>query len=455
MDPQYEQRLREEVIYLHSLWHQGPPRPSAACQPSNATHFKRQGRPGGRRGRKSKKNEAPQPISSPGKEWTFITPSPAEATTSSWGSLGPKPLQSPQLLSPEEQLKFDARNAQRKALKTVREFLKSNNDGETGSVDSSSDEDDEFMEEDDGRQEYTFFLKVFMEDAELKDYYEKNYAKGEFSCLICGAVGGKNTGKKFKGCLPLVQHSITVAKKKRKRAHRAYGQAVCKIFGWDIDRLSTVASLLSDHSDGAQVGLKADDKDNSIGIHNKVVSNDGNTGEVVPESASLPFTNKGVIDSTGTGANNTLEGLDLAQPSNVELTVTGGVASNFSVAYDANNTTEGLGVLLLSNVEETVAEGSTIIPCLVVMSLLRWAVTTVVFPGKSVATSPDVLKKDYGPKINILSAGVILYILLGGFPPFWAGFDKHQGELYFCLFLELWQPYHILSGGHSHISPKN
>ncbi|XP_073050498.1 uncharacterized protein [Primulina eburnea] len=378
MDPHYEQRLREEVIYLHSLWHQGPPRPAAGAQapnrlqPSNTAHFKREGRPKGRRGRKSKKiphNEAPESKSSPGKEWpSIITPSPAEAT-SSWGNLAAKPVQLPQSLSLEEQLKFAAKKAQSKALKTVSEFLKSNDgdtDSESGSIDSISDEDDEFMGENDGRQEYTFFLKVLMEDAELKDYYEKNFAKGEFNCLICCAVGGKNTGKKFKGCLPLVQHSITLGKTKRRRAHRAYGQAVCKIFGWDIDRLSTVASLLSDISDGAQVGEKAHDKDNSIGVDNNVISEAGNNSEVVPVTAtfgsgSLPVTDKGIINSlTAVDANNTLEGVNIVQPSNVVETVTEGLPSNYSVADDANNTTEGLGMVDLSNMVVTVAEGSTI-----------------------------------------------------------------------------------------------
>lgn len=225
----------------------------------------------------------PQPDS--GLKWPCPKPQEPGLEISGWAS--PKPALAPatQPLSTEDRDRFASIQMQHRAFESCRDFL---NKRVCSVSDEDEDDDEETSEEEsEENEEFGFFFKMFVEDCELRTYYEKNHETGDFCCLVCGGIG-KKVWKRFKGCVGLVQHAATISKTKRKRAHRAFGQVVCKVLGWDIDCLPTI--VLKDEPLGRSLakpsepqgepeGKAGDNKEDPDVIRGGAASVDGNSGE--------------------------------------------------------------------------------------------------------------------------------------------------------------------------------
>ncbi|XP_076928546.1 uncharacterized protein LOC143592535 isoform X2 [Bidens hawaiensis] len=269
MDPYNEQQLRDEVLYLHSLYHHGHPNlnptppPPINLKPLNPTRFKKP---------KSKPpkftQKKPKPGTFSGKEWPVPPPQPDPVLNQSgWPELKlkPKPKPSPQVLvlSPQELVNRNWNHVQQRALDSVKSFYSDNvelSDEELTDENDEDEFDDDMLDDGENADEKVggFFQKLFSGDGELKDYYVKycGGGGGEFLCLVCGGVNEK-FGKRFKDCVALVQHSVSVAKTKKVRSHRAYGKVVCGVLGWEIDRLPS--SIVSDHKNNNDNNIKCNE----------------------------------------------------------------------------------------------------------------------------------------------------------------------------------------------------
>ncbi|KAJ0715664.1 hypothetical protein HanPI659440_Chr13g0503851 [Helianthus annuus] len=253
MDPYTEQKLRDEVIYLHSLWHQGPkPPPTVNLQPSNPTRFKKPKK------KTPKSNPRKTVAKFSGKEWP-VKPPPADPilTPSGWPELKLKPKPQPTHLPTQQELeKLKWNQVQQRALTVAKEFYLQNDENsdeeDENDVVEEEDYDDDMVEDGDSVEDkvYDFVMKVFNEEEGLKEYYLKHCGGGgEFLCLICGGAGEKS-GKRFKDCIALVQHSVSIAKTKKRWSHRAFGKVVCEVLGWEIDRLPVSIVLDQKCGDG-------------------------------------------------------------------------------------------------------------------------------------------------------------------------------------------------------------
>lgn len=172
-----------------------------------------------------------------GAEWVCKDPNhDSSSTASGWPSFNTESSSQTCAVSAEAQASVAVLQMQRKALEACEEYLA----GNAGS-DCDDEDEDQLIDYPDPVEceEFKFFLKLFTEDSDLRRYYENHYREGDFCCLVCGGLG-KKIWKRFKGCIALLQHSTAIKRTKRKRAHRAYSHVICKVLGWDIDRLPAI-----------------------------------------------------------------------------------------------------------------------------------------------------------------------------------------------------------------------
>ncbi|KAH0855402.1 hypothetical protein HID58_008042 [Brassica napus] len=216
-----DESLKQEVIYLHSLWHQGPPTRNPIHDPVQ----------------RSRPNYIPpadfQLLSRYGANPIHPQP-PLSNKRSRPGSDREWPVKE---LPHSEKAKLAVSQIQRDTHRACREFF-----GKRAATSGEESDADDGGGGGGGDEEFQFLSRLFEENAKLKESYEKNTVHGEVWCLVCGGSGEKSV-RKFKNCLALVQHSLAIHKTMRNQ-HRALAQVVCNVLGWDVN--NPVASSQKD-----------------------------------------------------------------------------------------------------------------------------------------------------------------------------------------------------------------
>jgi hypothetical protein len=256
-----EHRLAREVLYLHSLWHQGPPNsnsnsssrhiayhdhptfyprtssPNPYSHPNPNPNLYYYRYPSSRR-TPERSNKKQKRDSSQEKEWPCDPASvPVQSSPNTWPQFE-QALQNP-TLSPNSAARGALISMQRSAIQSCKGFFCQDSDSESG---SENDVDE-------------FFMGLLENDVDLRGYYEKNSENGEFYCLVCEARkdGNKGKGKMYRGCPALAQHASAVQKVGQRAPHRAFARSICRVLGWDPQRLPSIVLLPgsvinSDHS---------------------------------------------------------------------------------------------------------------------------------------------------------------------------------------------------------------
>ncbi|KAJ1258072.1 hypothetical protein BS78_10G046100 [Paspalum vaginatum] len=213
-----DRRLAEEVLYLHNLWRRGPLAPIR----SHSTR-RRITKPNKRRRHECAAAAEPQPQDT-GPEWP-LAPSPPSTSPRAWPEAAS--VSSPSPAQPPPPPPSPGSRAQREALRAAVGFFSSR--------DSDSDGSDSEGEQDAAG----FFTGMFKRDAALRGLYERGWEEGQFACMVC-AAGRRKAGRRFRGCVALVQHARAAARYGRPRAHRALAAVVCRVLGWVFERLPSI-----------------------------------------------------------------------------------------------------------------------------------------------------------------------------------------------------------------------